>query len=275
VVIPERGRDHVYHSGSRDDRRPTTDDDRRRPTTTDDDREYKRAATVDRPVMRITGHRGAAELAPENTIAAFGTAIGHGVDAVEFDVRTTADDELVVVHDDSVDRTTDGTGRVDEMDLAELRMLDAGDGQSVPTLAEVLDFLADEDVDLRIEFKERGLGERVVDAVTDRGLEARTTITSFDHEALEEVAGGPPRVGFVAPEPTVEALEVVDRLGAAALFVNIDAVDASDVEEAASRGLELGVWTVNDPDDVDRAVSLGVDSITTDRPDMVARRVRG
>lgn len=224
--------------------------------------------------MRITGHRGAAELAPENTIAAFRTAIGHGVDAVEFDVRATADDELVVIHDDSVDRTTDGTGRVDDMDLAELRALDAGDGHSVPTLAEVLDFLADEDLDLRIELKERGLGERVVDAVTGRGIEARTTITSFDHEALEEVAGAPPRVGFIAPEPTIEALEVVDRLGAAALFVNIDAVDASDVEEAASRGIELGVWTVNDPDDVDRAVSLGVDSITTDRPDMVARRVQ-
>lgn len=224
--------------------------------------------------MRITGHRGAAELAPENTIAAFRTAIGHGVDAVEFDVRATADDELVVIHDDSVDRTTDGTGRVEDTDLAELRKLDAGDGQSVPTLAEVLHFLADEDVDLRIELKERGLGERVVDAVIDRGLEVRTTITSFDFEALDEVAGGPPRVGFIAPEPTDEALEVVDRLGAAALFVNIDAVDASDVEEAASRGIELGVWTVNDAAGVDRAVALGVDSITTDRPDMVIRRVR-
>ena len=224
--------------------------------------------------MRITGHRGAADLAPENTIAAFETAIGHGVDAVEFDVRATADDELVVIHDDSVDRTTDGTGRVDSLPLSELRALDAGDGQSVPTLAEVLDFLADEDVGLRIELKERGVGGRVIEAVTERGLEARTTITSFDFEALEEVAGGPVRVGVIAPEPTDEVLEVVDRLGAAALFVSVDAVDADAVEAAASRAIELGVWTVNDEAGVDRAVSVGVDSITTDRPDMVGRRLR-
>lgn len=225
--------------------------------------------------MKITGHRGAAALAPENTLAAFGTALELDVDAVEFDVRTTADDELVVVHDDTVDRTTDGTGRVDGLTLSELRELDAGDGQSVPTLIEVLDFLADEEVGLRIELKQRGVGERVLEAVRERGLEPRTTVTSFDFEALEEVAGGPARVGVIAPEATEAALEVVDRLDAGALFVSVDAVGADDVETAASRGIELGVWTVNDEAGVDRAVSVGVDSITTDRPDMVGRRVRG
>jgi glycerophosphoryl diester phosphodiesterase len=225
--------------------------------------------------MRVTGHRGAAALAPENTVAGFRTAIEYGVDAVEFDVRATADDELVVIHDATLGRTTDGTGRVAETSFSDIRELDAGDGQRVPTLDEAIDVLGDAGVGLRIELKERGLGERVADAVAEAGVEARTTITSFDPEALAEVAARPPRVGFIAPEATDEAFGVVERLGAAALFVNVDTVGAPDVEAAASRGVELGVWTVNDPDDAERVAGLGADSVTTDRPDTVVPRVRG
>jgi glycerophosphoryl diester phosphodiesterase len=225
--------------------------------------------------MRVTGHRGAADLAPENTLRGFRTALDHGVDSIEFDVRATADDALVVIHDGTVDRTTDGTGPVAERTLSELQALDAGDGERVPTLDAVLDLLAGTDVNLRIELKEGELGDRVVGAVTERGLAARTTVSSFDHDALAALVDAPTRLGVIIPEVTDETWATVDRLEAGALFVNLDAVDPSTVETAAARGIELGVWTVNDEAGVDRAVSLDVDSITTDRPDMVVRRLRG
>lgn len=224
--------------------------------------------------MRVTGHRGAAEVAPENTLQAFRTAIESRVDAIEFDVRATADDELIVMHDETVDRTTDGTGKVSGLTRRELKEFDAGNGEEIPTLDEALAALEDEDVRLRIELKEGGIGERVVDAVTDRSLEHRTTLSSFDSDALKPVVEDPIRIGFIGFEVSEETLEAVDGLDADAMFVNVDTVDKADVKTAAFRDVELGVWTVNSPEGVDRAVAIGADSITTDRPEMVVRRLR-
>ncbi|MDY6765132.1 MAG: glycerophosphodiester phosphodiesterase family protein, partial [Halobacteria archaeon] len=111
-------------------------------------------------MVKIVGHRGAAGLSPENTLPSFKTAVALGVDAVECDVRESSDGHPVVIHDETVDRTTNGSGSVSEHTLSELKELNA-DGESIPTLGEVLDVLVGSEVNVRIELKEEGLSHRV------------------------------------------------------------------------------------------------------------------
>ena len=222
----------------------------------------------------VTGHRGAGALAPENTLASFRTALECGVDTIEFDVRETAAGELVVIHDDTLERTTDGRRRVSETTLAKIATLDAGDGEQVPALADALEYLLESDVGLRIELKERGLGERVLEQVLEYGLAERTTFSSFDDEAFDGLGDSPVSIGFISFEVTEDALETVERVGAESLFVNLDSVTAADLERVRTHDVELGVWTVNSVEGVERALTLGVDSITTDRPDMVLEQLR-
>ncbi|MYJ75784.1 MAG: glycerophosphodiester phosphodiesterase, partial [Gammaproteobacteria bacterium] len=138
--------------------------------------------------MLIIGHRGAAGLAPENTLAGFARAVELGVDGVELDVHL-AGPEVVVIHDERVDRTTNGVGLVRDLTFAELRRLDAGDGQRVPTLKEVLD-LVPEHMLVNIELKGVGTAEPVAAIVGDLALGAKRgrlpalLVSSFDHGEL-------------------------------------------------------------------------------------------
>ena len=222
----------------------------------------------------VTGHRGAGALAPENTLASFRTALECGVDAIEFDVRETADGELIVIHDDTLGRTTDGRGQVSETALTEIATLDAGDGERVSTLEDVLEYVLESGVRPRIEFKERGLGERVLEQIVERGFAERTTFSSFDKEALDGLGNSAVSIGFISFAVTDDALETVERLGAESLFVSLDSVTAADLERARTHHVEVGVWTVNSVEGIERALDFGVDLITSDRLDMVLEQVR-
>ena len=136
-------------------------------------------------MLRI-GHRGARAYAPENTLASFKKALEIGVDAVELDVRKTKDNQLVVIHDADVKRTTNREGLVSEFTLKEIQSLDAGSGEKIPTLEETLDFLGKK-VKILIELKETGVEEQVLKIVHQKGLEKNVVITSFLEEALRKV----------------------------------------------------------------------------------------
>src|SRR3972149_5853795 len=136
-------------------------------------------------MLRI-GHRGARAYEPENTLRSFKKALEIGVDAVELDVRKTKDNQLVVIHDADVKRTTDGKGFVSELTLKEIKEFSAEKGEKIPTLKEALDFL-DKKVKILIELKEAGVEEKVLEAVRKNGLQKNVIITSFLEDALRKI----------------------------------------------------------------------------------------
>ena len=136
--------------------------------------------------MLKIGHRGAKAYEPENTIRSFKKALEIGVDAVELDVRKTKDDQLVVIHDADVKRTTDGKGLVSELTLKQIKEFSAEKAEKVPTLKEALDFL-DKKVKILIELKETGIEEKVLAAVHENRLHKNVIIVSFIEDALRKV----------------------------------------------------------------------------------------
>ena len=232
--------------------------------------------------MLIYGHRGARGEAPENTLAGFGYAYQAGVRAFELDVRLCADDELVVMHDATVDRTTGATGAVAALTAAELGRLDARrtcptwpEPVGVPTLAAVLQrfaALAQWAIEIKHDTPERleQVGRRLVSAIERYDLAGRTTVTSFDPVALgivRRLAPALPRAyigAFDQPHELQTALE----LGCRQIDVPIATGSAALVRAAQEQGLLVTGWQGNDAAALRLLVAWGVDQITTDYPSM-------
>ena len=176
--------------------------------------------------MILTGHRGAAKLEPENTLLSIQKAIDLGVDQIEIDVHLTCDQHLVVIHDTTVDRTTDGQGAVADFTLAEVKQLDAGKGERIPTLQEVIDLVRGK-VILQIELKGPNTAEPVIQAVEQNSLENGVLLTSFVHDRLREARQINPnlRLGALWAVPPPDACEQAIDMGAEAIHIqhlNID-----------------------------------------------------
>ena len=223
--------------------------------------------------LLIIGHRGALGLAPENTLAGFACAVGRGVDGVELDVHM-AGREVVVIHDERVDRTTDGAGLVNALPFEELRRLDAGDGQRIPTLPEVLEAVP-EHIMVNIELKGPGTAKAVADVVADRATEhvraemPSLLVSSFDHDELRR---------FHEIHPGVACAPLAgrwsDRLESTAVAldawsVNLSLRVATEARVGLVRqwGRRCLVYTVNDPAKARKLWTMGVTGVFTDYPD--------
>ena len=217
----------------------------------------------------VIGHRGAAGLAPENTLASFRRAVELGVDAVELDVHVV-DGALVVIHDDSVDRTTDGTGPLEDYRLAALRELDAGDGERIPLLEEVFEAVP-RSVGINVELKGDGTGAVLADRLRDDGR--AVLVSSFDRGELRE---------FHARRPEVPCAPLHHRLrrGMAAEARKLDAwsinvaeglVDRPLIERLGAAGFPVLAYTVNDAARAAYLGELGVGGVFTDFPDRIDR----
>lgn len=215
------------------------------------------------------GHRGAADLEPENTLRSFRRAAREGADALELDLRLTRDGRLVALHDADVDRTTDGSGPVAEMTLDELRRLDAGLGERVPTFEEVLEATG---LPIHAELKVVEAAEPLAASILEQRLAGRVVPISFHPEALRQTKLSLPDlpVGLVLrgalPNPAAGARSVD------ATFISLEAayLDEATVERCQRAGLRVTTWTVNEPEEMQRALETGVDGIVTDRPDLLA-----
>lgn len=227
-------------------------------------------------------HRGASAIAPENTMAGFEKALELGADALELDLHLTRDNELVVIHDHTLDRTTDGRGPVQERSLEDLKRLDAGGwfgpafaGERIPTLSEVLDRFVGR-VPLALEVKAGsaffpGIEERLVSALRHHSAVEHTAVASFDHFALKRLKEIEPTlrtaallVGRPVPISTVAA-----ACAAEAVALEASLVTETEVEACRAAGLKLIVWVVNEPAHMRHFIELGVDGIITDRPDLL------
>lgn len=223
----------------------------------------------------VTAHRGASSVAPENTMAAMVAAVEAGAEFAELDVALSRDGEVVLMHDRTLDRTTNGTGEVGEYSLEELRGLEAGGwfsqvftGEPIPTLREVIRF-AKGQLKLNIEIKnsqeEPTIAAAVVDIIRSEDFVKECMVTSFSRETVEEVKRIAPEIttGFIFGE---DYPADVFQGGWEVLSSNHKVVDSTFVARAKEGGKKVHVWTVDDPDLMRRLIGLGVDGIISNRP---------
>lgn len=226
---------------------------------------------------KILAHRGASAHAPENTMAAFELALSHQADGIELDVMLSKDDQVVVIHDDTVDRTTDGSGRVSDMTLDELKSLDAGDGQKIPTLIDVFEQFGDKCL-LNIELKNYisifdRLPIAVAHIVRTYHLEDSVIISSFNPFNLPRFKRrlGGVELGLITlPDKASHWIWRLFRYDA--LHPHFTDVDRILVSALHAQNRQVNVWTVDEPDEILRLADLNVDSIITNDP-LEARKV--
>ncbi|MEM1271592.1 MAG: glycerophosphodiester phosphodiesterase family protein [Bacteroidota bacterium] len=223
--------------------------------------------------MKIIGHRGAAGLAPENTLPSFQAALDAGVTWVELDVYAI-DQELVVFHDDMLDRCTNGTGPIQSTPLAHLRTLDAGNGAQIPLLQEVLNLLGP-DIGVNVELKgprtARPAIQQIREYVGKGWPPERFLLSSFDHAQVrlaQQEAPDIPRGVLIGRRPVWSA-RIAEKYGATSLNLNRRSVHRRVVADAHRKGIEVWVYTVNDPAEAERLRDMDVDAIFTDRPDLM------
>ncbi|MGW5422785.1 glycerophosphodiester phosphodiesterase [Streptomyces sp. NPDC003943] len=213
------------------------------------------------------GHRGVMGVAPENTLRSFVLAEQAGMDVIELDLHLSKDGALVVMHDADVDRTTDGSGPIAAKTLAELRELDAGEGERVPVFEEVLAAVG---APIQAEIKDVGAARALAAVLNERELTGRVEVLSFHDEALAEIRELVPgaRTALVADRRQDEVVPRALAVGATALVLNIRHVTQDTVERAHAAGLRVVGWVVNTQEDLRLARALGLDGATTDRPEI-------
>lgn len=232
----------------------------------------------------VLGHRGASGYAPENTLEAFKLAMDMGADGFELDVHLSKDGELVVIHDETVDRTTDGTGFVGEMTLAELKALDASNhkeaykGAKIPTLAEVYDLIRDTNHIVNVEIKTDNifypqLEEKVLALEKEMGMEGRIVYSSFNHYTVKKIRALAPdaQIGMLFGDVLVEPYDYCKSLGANLLHPSKANLNVPGfAEKAKEAGLGMNVWTVNEVEYMEKCLACGA-GIVTNYPDIAVK----
>lgn len=223
--------------------------------------------------MLKIGHRGAKAHAAENTLASFQKALDAGVNAVELDVHVCSTGELVVIHDFTVDRTTNGTGEVHKLALAQLKTLVVEGGHEIPTLDEVMEILGHKCL-VNIEMKGRHTAKPVSDFidwyVKEKGYSyTHFMVSSFQREELQIMSDTNKnvRLGILTQASVKQAWEWADEFNATALHPHFTLLTESNVKKAQEAGYKVYAWTVNEPEDIARMKAYGVDGIISDYPE--------
>ena len=243
----------------------------------------------------VIAHQGGDGLWPSDTMFAFERAAEMGVDVLEMDMHSTADGVLVLMHDNTIDRTTNGTGRISELTLAEIKALDAGydwsedDGQTfpyrdlgitVPTLEEVFTAFPDYRMNIEIKQVEPSITEPFCQMIRDHQMENQVLVGSFNQEVVNEFRRVCPEVATTAGESEVITFFVLSKLfleniyspEATALQVpesrfGLTVLSQRFIDAAHKRNLQIHPWTIDDTEEMQRMLEMGVDGIITDRPD--------
>jgi len=221
------------------------------------------------------GHRGAMGYEPENTLISFQKAIELGADMIELDIHLCKSGELVVIHDEKVDRTTNGRGFVRDKTLAELKQLDAGKWQAIPTLEEVLGEV-NKRVSVNIELKGAGTAvpvAMIIDKYVSNGWGRNLfLISSFSIGELEcsREKNRESRIGIVFDKKSRDLFNLTDKFSAYSIHPSIKLTNPDLIEEAHKRGLKVFVWTANSSADIRRLIKIGVDGIFSNFPDRLA-----
>ena len=249
--------------------------------------------------MWVIAHRGASAFAPENTLAAFDMAMEMGASFIETDLQLSRDAHLVAMHDETLERTTSGSGLVSAKTVDELRQLDAGAwfngagakgkgshqegksfrGERIPTIAEVLAFGKQRDAGLYLELKPRGpsgVEHAIVGALRAADEILRTVVLSFDLTTLTHLRRFEPLLvtGFLCEKGDGVAEQAVN-VGARQLLPRADQITPELLAEAHHKDLKVVAWTVNDPQQMGALIAAGIDGIITDYPNELAKLLPG
>jgi glycerophosphoryl diester phosphodiesterase len=235
--------------------------------------------STNRPL--IIAHRGAAGEAPENTLAAFNLALEQGCDAIELDVHLSADGELIVCHDNDIDRTTTGAGKISEMTVTELKKYDAGlwfhekyKNEKLPLLREVFD-LVPNGIMINVEIKNipsyyQGIEQKLLDLLIEKNRVHQVVVSSFDHKCLVRLKQleNDVKIGLLYYTNLIDHKGYSDLLGVPvySLHPQFSAINQDDIYSATGCGLEVYPWTVNNEKEMKSLIDLGVTGIITDYP---------
>lgn len=225
--------------------------------------------------MNVFAHRGYRALYPENTLLAFEKALESGCYGIELDVQMTRDGALVIIHDETVDRTTNGTGSVWEKTLAEIRQLDAGQEQTIPILDEYFALVQNTPVTTNIELKNNiidysGLEAKVLEKINAYGLFDRVLVSSFNHSSVLRMKALAPNIlcGFLCglglDVPAMAAK--MEQAGVEYLNPYLGTLSEDVLQDIQQRNLRCNVWTVNEPADITRMHTEGIGGIFSDDP---------
>ena len=223
-------------------------------------------------MIKVVGHRGAAGEEPENTLRSILRGIECGADFVEVDVRSTRDGVLVLLHDETLDRTTSGSGPLREWDFDEVRRLDAGKGERIPTVEEALEVVRGR-CGILLELKEVGWEGRLFRVVEGAGMLSDAIFISFHRECVEALRDLGGAVGVIFADRPYEHLEYARRADVDLVAPHYRLVDSEFVSRASEYGLKVNAWTVNDVSVMVRLIRLGVFAITSDYPCLLRRVV--
>ncbi|MEW8506875.1 MAG: glycerophosphodiester phosphodiesterase family protein [Candidatus Thiodiazotropha sp.] len=221
------------------------------------------------PVVRIA-HRGGAGHAPENTLSAIERSLAFGVDYIEIDLQLTKDGRLVVIHDKRVDRTTNGDGYVSELNLEYLRSLDAGNGEHVPLFSEVLE-LVGEHAGIMIEMRSRNIAGKLVEQVCNAGTDVPVIYASFLHSeliSLRAIDSSAVTMALLEGVP-IGGAQFAEAAHASHVGLGFDSITPEFVDTLHLKGLQVYVYTLNHPSDIELALEMGVDGIISDYPERI------
>jgi glycerophosphoryl diester phosphodiesterase len=218
-------------------------------------------------MAKIMGHRGAPADEPENTRRSFARALAVGVAAVEFDVQLTKDGRLAVIHDETLDRTTNGKGRVKDFTLAELKRLDAGRGEPIPSLEEVFDLVQGK-AHLVVELKQPEAAGALLDFFQERRAFESAIVISFWHPAVKAMKEAEPRLntGVLLVGCPVDPVGLARAANADALILQYAYVTPELVAAAHRRDLLVYVWNIDDTDTLKPYLAMNLDGIGSNRP---------
>ena len=236
----------------------------------------------------VWAHRGASGYAPENTLAAFQKAVDLGADGVELDIQLTKDDQIVVIHDETIDRTSDGKGWVKDYTLEELRAFNYNRTKpeykhaDIPTMREVFELLKPTGLFINIEIKTgvvfyEKIEEKILALAKEMGMEDRVCYSSFNHYTVTRIHELKPdaEVGFLYADCPIDMPSYGVKHGVNALHPALYNLQYDGfVKECKEKGLKLNVWTVNERPYMEMCCQYGVDAIITNYPD-IAKEVVG
>lgn len=237
--------------------------------------------------MLNIAHRGFSGKYPENTMLAFRKAVEAGADGIENDVHLTKDGEIVIIHDERIDRTCDGTGFVCDYTLEELRQFDASAGfkgvygvNRIPTLREYFEFVQPingfiTNIELKTGYNVYpGIEKKVAEMIKEFGLEDRIIISSFNHFSVARFKALCPEIkcGFLEGDWILDFGAYAREHGVECVHPCYNTVTGETAKEIKDNGIEINTWTVNTPDEVRRLYKLGVTAVISNYPDM-AREV--
>ena len=235
---------------------------------------------------RVWAHRGASASAPENTLAAFEKAVEMGADGIELDVHRSRDGKLVVIHDETVDRTSDGRGRVVDLTCQELKKLDFSMGMGeyrearIPTLREVFGLLKGTDVALNVEVKcdqivYEGIWDELIRLEREMGMQGRILYSSFNHQVLRELRNADPdcHIALLYSNCIVDPWVYAEYMNADAIHPGIVAFFQTEgiVEQCHENNIRVNPWTVDAVEEAIKLAKMDVDAVITNRPDAILR----